>query len=193
MTVAAITLYTDGACKGNPGRGGWGCIALGAEAGELWRLSGQEEYTTNNRMELMGPIAGLDEVMRRGWRGEDVHVKTDSTYVANGITKWIGAWVKNGWVTKTGEPVKNAELWRRLLAHQRVMGGKLKWSWVKGHGSDAWNNAVDKLASDAAASVRRTGHAPATVAPVPSSALLSQPCVARRQMKLTMFIKNDGK
>jgi ribonuclease HI len=115
--MATVTLYTDGACKGNPGRGG----------NELWRQSGREEYTTNNRMELMGPIAGLDEVMRRGWRGEEVHVKTDSTYVANGITKWIGAWVRNGWVTKTGEPVKNAELWRRLLAHKKAMGERLKW------------------------------------------------------------------
>lgn len=135
-----VVLYTDGACSGNPGPGGWGVLLL-------WRghektLCGGEGHTTNNRMELMAAIMGLDALKRP----VPVQVFTDSTYVRNGITRWIKGWKRNGWKTRSGSPVKNADLWRRLDdLSQRF---DIEWRWVKGHAGDPGNERADALARE---------------------------------------------
>jgi len=140
-------IYTDGACKGNPGRGGWGAIAVHPITEQkLWEISGKESYTTNNRMELMATIRALDEAKMRG-DGQRIHIYTDSTYVAKGITSWIKTWKVNKWKTSNGQPVKNFQLWKELSTLTEHFGHRLAWSWVKGHAGNKWNNAVDKLAS----------------------------------------------
>ena len=136
-----VTIYTDGACKGNPGPGGWGVVLL---AGRHRReISGAEPATTNNRMELRAAIEGLRQLNRRC----RVTMVTDSEYVKNGITSWIVGWQRNGWLTKERQPVKNAELWQELLA----LTGKheVTWRWTKGHANDAENNRCDELANEA--------------------------------------------
>lgn len=138
-TSNTVEIYTDGACSGNPGPGGWGLVLRynGTEK-ELW---GGEAETTNNRMELMAAIEGL-RALTRPMR---VHIHTDSTYVKDGITKWIVNWKRNGWKTAAKKPVKNVDLWQALddalARHEEV-----KWFWVKGHSGHPENERADTLA-----------------------------------------------
>lgn len=137
-----VHIWTDGACLGNPGPGGWG--ALLRWNGHERELSGGEAETTNNRMELMAAIRGL-ESLKRSCR---VVLTTDSQYVRKGITEWMSNWKKNGWKTSAKKPVKNAELWQRLdKARERH---EVQWDWVKGHSGHPENERADELASAAA-------------------------------------------
>ncbi len=137
--MTTVSIYTDGACKGNPGPGGWGVLLL-ADGAEK-ELFGGERDTTNNRMELTAVIRGLDSLTRAC----DVDLYTDSQYVRNGILTWIHGWKRNGWKTADRKPVKNAELWRELdAAAQRHT---VRWHWVKGHSDNAGNARADALAN----------------------------------------------
>ena len=138
-----IVIFTDGACSGNPGPGGWGCVVATPE-GRVFELAGRTDATTNNRMEMSGVIAGLRAV--RALPGP-VLVNTDSTYVIGGITKWILGWKRRGWTTAANEPVKNEDLWRELdaLAAERGRDG-IEWRWVKGHDGHDANERCDELA-----------------------------------------------
>ena len=135
-----ITIYTDGACSGNPGPGGWGAVLLwnGSEK----ELKGGEQLTTNNRMELRAVIEALNSLKR----ALPVDVYTDSQYVKNGIMEWIKKWKTNGWRTAAKEPVKNAELWQAL--DDAVKNHAVSWHWVKGHSGDEMNERVDALARE---------------------------------------------
>ncbi|GGO94633.1 ribonuclease HI [Stakelama pacifica] len=141
-----VEIATDGACKGNPGPGGWGVLLRSGDTEK--ELSGGERNTTNNRMELMAAIQGLN-ALKRPCR---VTLSTDSKYVMDGLTKWIHGWQKNGWKTAAKKPVKNAELWKELLAAAKPH--RVEWKWVKGHAGDPDNERADKLASDAAIAAR---------------------------------------
>ncbi|QXL84625.1 ribonuclease HI [Comamonas sp. NLF-1-9] len=136
-----VQIYTDGACKGNPGPGGWG--ALLRYGGTEKELCGGERLTTNNRMELMAVIEALSALRRPC--SADIHV--DSQYVRQGITQWIHGWKKKGWRTAAGQPVKNVELWQRLDALAHGAGHELSWHWVKGHAGDPGNERADALAN----------------------------------------------
>lgn len=137
-----VCLTTDGACLGNPGRGGWACILrYDGHRKELW---GSEPHTTNNRMELMAAIEGLSALKE----GCEVEVITDSEYLKNGITSWIQGWKRKGWMTASKKPVVNQDLWKAL--DRQVERHKTTWSWTKGHASHADNNRCDELASRAA-------------------------------------------
>ena len=137
-----VYLTTDGACLGNPGRGGWACILrYDGHKKELW---GSEPHTTNNRMELMAAIEGLSALKE----GCEVEVITDSEYLKNGITSWIQGWKRKGWMTASKRPVVNQDLWKAL--DRQVERHKTTWSWTKGHASHADNNRCDELASRAA-------------------------------------------
>lgn len=133
-----VDLYTDGACSGNPGPGGWGVLMLYRDNEK--ELCGGEPATTNNRMELMAAIQGLEALKR----DVKVRIHTDSTYVKDGITKWIHGWKKNGWKTSAKKPVKNAELWQRLEA--AIERHDVSWHWVKGHSDHPENDRADALA-----------------------------------------------
>ncbi|MFL9841007.1 ribonuclease HI [Sphingomonas sp. ST-64] len=137
-----VEIATDGACKGNPGRGGWG-VLLRAGATEK-ELSGGEAHTTNNRMELMAAIQGL-KALNKPCR---VKLSTDSRYVMDGLTKWIKGWQRNGWRTADKKPVKNSDLWIELL--DAAKPHRIEWQWVKGHAGHPDNERADQLASDAA-------------------------------------------
>lgn len=134
-----VTLYTDGACKGNPGRGGWG--ALLSYGGHTRELSGGERVTTNNRMELMAAIQGLRALNRSCM----VDLYTDSQYVRKGITEWMKGWKKNGWKTAARKPVKNEDLWR--LLDEEVARHDIEWHWVRGHSGVPGNERADALAN----------------------------------------------
>ena len=134
-----IEIYTDGACKGNPGPGGWG--ALMRYNGHEKELSGGEAETTNNRMELMAVICALEALKRPS----HVRVTTDSQYVKRGITEWIFNWKRNGWRTANKKPVKNADLWQAL--DQSVQQHRIDWAWVKGHSGHEENERADELAN----------------------------------------------
>ena len=135
----ALSIFTDGACRGNPGPGGWGALLKwGAQEKELW---GGEHDTTNNRMELLAVISALQVLTRP----VQARVHTDSTYVMQGITKWIHGWKKNGWRTSSKDPVKNVDLWQALDA--AVAQHQLEWRWVKGHSGDEGNERADALAN----------------------------------------------
>jgi ribonuclease HI len=140
--VTEVQIFTDGACKGNPGPGGWG-VVIRAGANEK-ELSGGEPETTNNRMELMAAIRGL-EALKRPCR---VQLYTDSNYVRDGITKWVRGWMRNGWRTADRKPVRNADLWRELVAAEAPH--RIEWHWVKGHSGHPENERADALASAAA-------------------------------------------
>ena len=140
--MKTIEVFTDGACKGNPGKGGWGAL-LRAGTTEK-ELSGSEALTTNNRMEMTAVLRAL-EALREPCA---VRLHTDSRYVIDGMTKWMFGWVKKGWKTADNKPVKNEDLWRALVAAARQH--KVDWIWVKGHDGHVENERVDKLASDAA-------------------------------------------
>ena len=133
-----VSLYTDGACSGNPGPGGWGVLMLWNDHEK--ELCDGEFETTNNRMELMAAIQGLESLKR----GVLVDLYTDSTYVRDGITKWIHGWKKNGWKTAARKPVKNVDLWQRL--ELAVGDHTVNWHWVKGHAGHPENERADELA-----------------------------------------------
>lgn len=138
-----ISIFTDGACSGNPGPGGWGAIIVASD-GRVLELAGREEPTTNNRMELGGVIAGLRAVS--AMPGTAV-IHSDSTYVISGITTWIKGWKRRGWTTAAGEPVKNEDLWRTLEALVAARGrGGVEWRWVKGHSGHDANERCDAIA-----------------------------------------------
>ena len=144
-----VVVFTDGACSGNPGPGGWGAILrLGGREREF---SGGDPATTNNRMELMAAIMGL-EALKRPCR---VRLFTDSNYVREGVTKWIHGWKKNGWRTADKKPVKNVELWQRLDAARAPH--HVDWIWVKGHSGHPENERADQLARDEIAKLRAAG------------------------------------
>lgn len=137
-----VQLITDGACKGNPGKGGWACIL---RFGEYKReLYGSEPHTTNNRMELLAAIEGLKRLKERC----SVEIITDSEYLKNGITTWIKGWKRNGWMTKDKQPVKNRDLW--ITLDELVNAHETQWKWTKGHASHEDNNRCDELATQAA-------------------------------------------
>ena len=137
-----VQLITDGACKGNPGKGGWACIL---RCGEYKReIFGCEPHTTNNRMELMAAIEGLKRLKEHC----SVEIITDSEYLKNGITTWIRGWKRNGWMTSDKKPVKNRDLW--MLLDQLTSMHETQWKWTKGHASHEDNNRCDELAARAA-------------------------------------------
>lgn len=136
-----VTIYTDGACLGNPGPGGWGAILTYQNAEHS--ISGYEEHTTNNRMEMMAVIKGLSALKERC----DVKLYTDSKYVKDGCETWMPNWIKNNWLTSTKQPVKNQDLWIEL--HKVFQLHTIKLFWVKGHSGNIMNERVDKLAGDA--------------------------------------------
>ena len=133
-----VEIFTDGACKGNPGPGGWGAVLRFSNKER--ELSGGESPTTNNRMELMAAIEALN-ALKKPCR---VSLTTDSNYVRDGITKWIHGWLRNGWRTSDRKPVKNAELWQALLA--ATAPHRIEWHWVKGHAGHPENERADALA-----------------------------------------------
>ena len=136
------TIYTDGACSGNPGPGGWGAVIFDNDNKQK-NISGSEENTTNNRMELSAAIMALEEVNTNS----EITIYTDSTYVKNGITEWVLKWKENGWKNSNKEPVKNKDLWEKLvnLCEQNT----INWKWVKAHASNKYNNLADELATKA--------------------------------------------
>lgn len=149
--MKVIEAHTDGACLGNPGPGGWGALLrYGAKEREL---SGGEPDTTNNRMELMAAIAALEALTEPC----QVALHTDSRYVQQGISEWLPNWVRRGWKTAAGAPVKNQDLWQRL--HAAAARHRIEWKWVKGHNGDPDNERVDTLAREAAIVVRQKGRA----------------------------------
>ena len=139
--MSEVEIFTDGACRGNPGPGGW--AALLRSQGIEKMLSGAEPETTNNQMELMAAIQGLEALKRTS----SVALTTDSQYVRQGITQWIHGWKRNGWKTSQKQPVKNKELWQRLDA--AVESHDVQWHWVKGHSGHEENERVDRAANDA--------------------------------------------
>lgn len=135
--------YTDGACSGNPGPGGWGVLMIAREAGQVIKereLSGGEAQTTNNRMELLAAISALEALTK----ASALTIVTDSAYVKNGVTEWIHGWKRNGWRTAGKDPVKNVDLWQRLDAAQARHS--VTWRWIKGHAGHAENERADALA-----------------------------------------------
>jgi ribonuclease HI len=139
-TGGVVEIYTDGACSGNPGPGGWGALLIyGAHRKEL--CGGEYPQTTNNRMELMAAIQALESLTRPA----TVRLHTDSVYLRTGITTWLPGWVRNGWRTAAKQPVKNADLWQRLS--DAVARHEVHWLWVKGHSGDPGNERADALAN----------------------------------------------
>lgn len=137
--MGEITIYTDGACRGNPGPGGWGALLIASDREK--EICGGEADTTNNRMELMAAIEALNSLRR----GSKVLLYTDSIYVKNGISSWLNGWKRRGWKTASRKPVKNQDLWQALdSATQRH---DIDWRWVKGHAGDAGNERADELAN----------------------------------------------
>tara|TARA_B100001250_G_scaffold409578_1_gene434195 strand:- start:883 stop:1308 length:426 start_codon:yes stop_codon:yes gene_type:complete len=132
-------IYTDGACSGNPGPGGWAAVIL--ENNKVKDMMfGNEKNTTNNKMELIAPIKAIQKFKKKS----EISIFTDSTYVKDGITVWIKKWEKNGWKTASKKPVKNKDLWKKLK--NLSLKHSIKWVWVKGHAEDKYNNLADDLA-----------------------------------------------
>jgi ribonuclease HI len=141
--MAQLYAYTDGACSGNPGPGGWGVLMIARNGDVVVKertLQGGEPQTTNNRMELFAAIAALEALTKP----VEITIVTDSAYVKNGVTEWIHSWKRNGWRKAGRDPVKNAELWQRLDAAQQ--SHKVHWEWIKGHAGHAENERADELA-----------------------------------------------
>ncbi|MBS0397445.1 MAG: ribonuclease HI [Proteobacteria bacterium] len=139
--MTQVDLYTDGACRGNPGPGGWAALLIAGNARK--ELTGAERATTNNRMELTGVIEGLNALKKHC----SVRLHTDSKYVLQGATEWLADWKARGWRTAARKPVKNQDLWERLDA--AVLAHEISWHWVKGHAGNAGNERVDQLANEA--------------------------------------------
>ena len=146
MPGTAVEIFTDGACLGNPGPGGWAALLRSGDAERL--LAGGDAETTNNRMELMAAIAAL-EALKRPCR---VRLTTDSRYVMQGIEEWVPRWQANGWRTSDRKPVKNQDLWQRLVA--ATSGHRIRWAWVRGHTGHAENERVDEAARAQAEALR---------------------------------------
>lgn len=146
MATPRITIHTDGACKGNPGVGGWGAIL--EWNGTVKELKGAETATTNNRMEMLAAIVALEALKRPS----DVTLVTDSVYLRDGVTKWLANWKRNGWKTADKKPVKNEDLWRRL--ETAVARHDIHWRWVKGHAGHPGNERADALANEAIEELR---------------------------------------
>lgn len=144
--MSTVDIWTDGACSGNPGPGGWGAVLRYGETEK--EISGGETATTNNRMELMAAISALEALKKRS----TVRLHTDSKYVMDGLTKWIHGWKRNGWKTADKKPVKNEDLWKRL--DEANARHDVTWKWVKGHADDVMNNRADELARSAIDTVR---------------------------------------
>ena len=145
--MKTVEVFTDGACKGNPGPGGWGALLrMGKHEKEL---SGSEPETTNNRMEMTAVIMALNALTEPC----TVTLHTDSRYVIDGITKWVHGWKKRGWINASKQPVRNADLWHDMI--EAANRHKVQWEWVRGHNGHAENERVDKLASDAALTAAR--------------------------------------
>ena len=141
--MAKLFAYTDGACSGNPGPGGWGTLMIARDGDTIVKqreLCGGEADTTNNRMELLAAIHALESLAR----ASDITIITDSQYVKNGVTSWIHGWKKRGWKTSANKPVKNEDLWRRL--DSAVAQHQVRWEWVKGHAGHVENERADELA-----------------------------------------------
>lgn len=141
--MADLYAYTDGACSGNPGPGGWGALLIARNGDAVIKersLKGGEALTTNNRMELLAAISALETL----GRATEITIVTDSAYVKDGITSWIHGWKKRGWKTAANKPVKNEDLWRRL--DTAVSQHKVRWEWVKGHAGHPENERADELA-----------------------------------------------
>ncbi len=147
--MPTVTIYTDGACKGNPGPGGWGAVFLYNE--EIEDFFGGEAQTTNNRMEMMAVIKSLEALPRTC----QVELYTDSMYVRDGLNKWMINWKKNGWLTADKKPVKNQDLWQEMDLLQQKH--KITWHWVKGHSGDVHNERADDLARSAIVSLQMKG------------------------------------
>ena len=135
-------IYTDGACSGNPGPGGWGAVILDQDDKQK-NISGSEKNTTNNRMELLAAIMSLKKIKNNS----EVVIFTDSTYVKNGITEWMKNWKKNGWKNSSKKPVKNKDLWEKL--NKLCEANSVSWKWIKGHSTNEFNNLADELATKA--------------------------------------------
>ena len=135
-----IIVYTDGACSGNPGKGGWAALIISQQDEEI--ISGSEKETTNNRMELMAVIKSLLKI-----KSNKINIFTDSKYVKNGIEDWIHKWKQNGWMTANKQPVKNKDLWAQL--DELRENKNIEWKWVKGHSDNKYNNMVDEIARKA--------------------------------------------
>ncbi len=146
-----VEIFTDGACSGNPGPGGWGAVLRYGSVEK--ELSGAEPETTNNRMELMAAIAALEALKEPC----EVHLTTDSEYLRKGITEWIHGWKRNGWRTSGRKPVKNADLWQRL--EDAAARHDVHWHWVKGHAGHEENERADALAREAIRRLREAGEA----------------------------------
>jgi ribonuclease HI len=168
--VGIVDIYTDGACSGNPGPGGWGAV-LRYGGVEREFSGGEATVTTNNRMELTAPIAALDTLTRPSV----VRIHTDSTYVRDGITRWLPRWQANGWQTQSRQPVKNADLWQRLAA--AVARHQVQWLWVKGHAGHVDNERADRLAAKGL----QDALAAAGVRPVPTGATTRRPAATGRR------------
>ena len=149
MGESVVRIFTDGACRGNPGPGGWGALLQWKEAER--ELTGGEPMTTNNRMELMAAIAALESLKR----GVAAGIYTDSRYVKNGITQWIGNWKRRGWMNADRKPVKNQDLWRRL--DDALKPHAVTWHWVKGHAGHPENERADGLARKGLADAQAAG------------------------------------
>ncbi len=135
-------IYTDGACSGNPGPGGWGAVIFDENKKQI-NISGKKVTTTNNRMELLAPIMAIKRIKEKS----EITVYTDSTYLKNGITDWIKKWEKNGWKSSSNQPIKNKDLWLEL--NNLCLKHKVSWNWVEGHSNNEFNNLADKLATEA--------------------------------------------
>ncbi|HCY14508.1 MAG: ribonuclease HI [Curvibacter sp. GWA2_64_110] len=146
-----VEIYTDGACKGNPGPGGWGVLLKSGSTEK--ELFGGERETTNNRMELMAVIMALDALKRPC----HVFLHADSQYVLKGMTEWLAGWKAKGWKTASKQPVKNVDLWQRLDALVATSGHKIEWRWVKGHNGDPGNERADELANRGVEQAMRQG------------------------------------
>ena len=149
----SVEIFTDGACSGNPGPGGWGAILR--SGGHEKELHGGEEHTTNNRMELMAAISALEALKRPC----SVDLHTDSQYLRNGVMSWIGTWKRNGWRTADKKPVKNVDLWQRL--ETALAPHQVRWHWLRGHAGHVMNERADALAREAIAQIRNAGGAAA--------------------------------
>jgi ribonuclease HI len=145
--LTRVVIHTDGACRGNPGPGGWGAILVSGKHRK--ELNGSERETTNNRMEMTAAIEALKALTKRC----DVLLWTDSEYVKNGITKWVHGWIKRGWKTAAKQPVKNEDLWKALLSESERHD--IEWRWVKGHSGDEGNERADSLANEAIDEMQR--------------------------------------
>jgi ribonuclease HI len=149
MPMKKVEIFTDGACKGNPGPGGWGALLrMGKHEKEL---SGSEPATTNNRMEMTAVIRALEALIEPC----QVILHSDSRYVIDGMTKWVHGWQKKGWISSSKKPVRNEDLWHELI--EAAGRHRITWQWVKGHDGHAENERVDRLASDAAIEAGRAG------------------------------------